>query len=104
MVLPASKGNTTVVMDKTDYTGKLEDLLRNDSYNKVPNNENRRNTFANPNQEQRPRPTLDSQAVVTTYMVSPKFTKAVFLSGHLLAAKALCATLCVAYMWISLKH
>lgn len=66
MVLLASKDSTTVVMDKTEYAGKLEDLLWNDSYNKVLNNENTKNTFGNPNQEQRPLPTLDVQAVVTT--------------------------------------
>ena len=34
-ILPADKGNATVVMDKSDYTRKLEDLISNGSYSKV---------------------------------------------------------------------
>lgn len=35
IILPADKGNVTVVMDKTEYTRKLKDFIRNDSYSKV---------------------------------------------------------------------
>ena len=34
IILPADKGNSTAVMDKMDYTKKLEDLISNGSYSK----------------------------------------------------------------------
>lgn len=37
-ILPADKGNATVVMDSTQYTSKLGDLLREDNYRLLPKN------------------------------------------------------------------
>ena len=37
-ILPADKGNTTVVMDSTQYASNLGDLLAEDSYRLLPRN------------------------------------------------------------------
>ena len=35
VILPADKGNATVVLDRTDYVAKMENLLDDDAYKKV---------------------------------------------------------------------
>ena len=37
IVLPADKGNTTVIMDSSDYRNKIAGLLEDDTYRKVQN-------------------------------------------------------------------
>lgn len=35
IIVPADKGNSTVIMDRSDYTKKMEELLKNDTYDKL---------------------------------------------------------------------
>ncbi len=41
-ILPADKGNATVVMDSTQYASKLGDLLAENNYRLLPRNPNAR--------------------------------------------------------------
>ena len=34
-IIPADKGNATVIMDRSEYTRKMEDLLRDETYEKL---------------------------------------------------------------------
>ena len=38
IILPADKGNATVVMDQSDYTAKMDDLLGDPAYKKLKRN------------------------------------------------------------------
>ena len=35
VIIPADKGNATVVIDRSEYTRKMEDLLRDEAYEKL---------------------------------------------------------------------
>ena len=48
IILPADKGNPTVVMDRVEYSNKLADLMGNGGYKEGPDPKNRKETVIDP--------------------------------------------------------